>query len=727
MLHKLLAAMMTCSVLACTATHAYGAGALLTLDTTQNTQAIQAYEVLELTFRQPGAAYAGPFHDVTIDVTFTSATGKTFTVGGFHYGSLQKPQIIRRTAPGQRRAQIEYKFAAADTWKARFAPAETGRWTWAFIFRNNSGQEAKGAGQFLCVKGRHPNAGFVRQDPNSPFRWVFDDGGPYFPIGLQEGYGDGQGLGTFLANMAMEGPFRLDRPASWPAPPPGAAFQPGPSMNPQNADVHYRRYSRCGFNLFRFSQANNTPLLNDNLERYLVQEAIMTDELMQHARKYRMRIMYGIFGFQNAFNDHPDNAAGMEKVKRFIKYSVDRWGAYIDFWELLNEQNANDRWYEITVPYLKSIDPYHHPVATSWERPQLAEIDVSAPHWYTGINNLNCDQDTASLATQWKKFQKPVIVGEHGNTSPSKPAEKRPGIGGVWDINSATRMRIRNWTALFSQISFVFWNTSYAKDGHYMNIWLGPKERQYVRAMQDFAYCMGGGLEPARLTLTPHDGVRGFAMASKNRAGVYLHHFRDHETPVRNLSITLDVPRAAKGYWYSTETAAILKTIDCPAGTQTFAVPEFIIDLALLITPDGPPDIDKDGKPNDVDDDNDNDGVPNAKDAFPLEPEEWADRDGDGIGDNLDADKDADGVGDDDNHNGIADFLEMDFDGDGVPRASAVPWDAFPLDPKEWRDTDGDGVGDNADDDDDGDGFTDQEELKAGTDPLNKLSFPVTK
>jgi len=53
-----------------------------------------------------------------------------------------------------------------------------------------------------------------------------------------------------------------------------------------------------------------------------------------------------------------------------------------------------------------------------------------------------------------------------------------------------------------------------------------------------------------------------------------------------------------------------------------------------------------------------------------------------------------------------------------------VPWDAFPRDPKEWRDTDGDGIGDNADPDDDGDGFTDDEERRAGTDPLDPVRFP---
>ncbi len=71
--------------------------------------------------------------------------------------------------------------------------------------------------------------------------------------------------------------------------------------------------------------------------------------------------------------------------------------------------------------------------------------------------------------------------------------------------------------------------------------------------------------------------------------------------------------------------------------------------------------------------DTDGDGVPDSDDAFPNDPSESKDFDGDGIGDNADADDDGDGV--DDNV------------------------DAFPYDKAEQVDADGDGIGDNADTD----------------------------
>ena len=146
-------------------------------------------------------------------------------------------------------------------------------------------------------------------------------------------------------------------------------------------------------------------------------------------------------------------------------------------------------------------------------------------------------------------------------------------------------------------------------------------------------------------------------------------------------------------------------------------------------------DTDSDGVSNTFDRDDDGDRVPDAGDAFPLDPAEWADTDRDGVGDYADAfpydyeeqfDTDGDGVGnfsdDDDDGDGVADDEDAypldtnndgtnnrddpDDDGDGVVDAA----DAFPLNASESADTDGDGTGDNADTDDDGDGVADAQD-----------------
>ena len=77
-----------------------------------------------------------------------------------------------------------------------------------------------------------------------------------------------------------------------------------------------------------------------------------------------------------------------------------------------------------------------------------------------------------------------------------------------------------------------------------------------------------------------------------------------------------------------------------------------------------------------------------SDDAFPLDPAETLDSDGDGVGDNSDPTPNGE---------------DTDSDGDGVPDTE----DAFPNDSSETLDTDGDGIGNNADTDDDGDGYPD--------------------
>jgi hypothetical protein len=122
---------------------------------------------------------------------------------------------------------------------------------------------------------------------------------------------------------------------------------------------------------------------------------------------------------------------------------------------------------------------------------------------------------------------------------------------------------------------------------------------------------------------------------------------------------------------------------------------------------------------NNANEDSDGDGVPDADDAFPVDPYESLDTDGDGVGNNADGDDDGDGVADaedafsldsgeslDTDGDGVGNNADNDDDGDGVTDSE----DAFPLDSNESLDTDGDGVGNNADNDDDGDGVSDSED-----------------
>ena len=131
------------------------------------------------------------------------------------------------------------------------------------------------------------------------------------------------------------------------------------------------------------------------------------------------------------------------------------------------------------------------------------------------------------------------------------------------------------------------------------------------------------------------------------------------------------------------------------------------------------PDDDNDGIADTDDDDDDNDDINDSNDVFPSDSSEWSDHDSDGIGDNADTDDDNDGVPDsedafpfnpeersDNDNDGIGDNADTDDDNDGVEDNL----DAFPLDDSESIDTDLDGIGNNADPDDDNDGIRDEDD-----------------
>ncbi len=163
------------------------------------------------------------------------------------------------------------------------------------------------------------------------------------------------------------------------------------------------------------------------------------------------------------------------------------------------------------------------------------------------------------------------------------------------------------------------------------------------------------------------DVEQTFTAISNSKGDVFLH-YTPHKTGVHEVAIRL-IP------WEN------YKSND---KKNDKIIKKFFVDA----------DSDGDGVGNQLDKDDDNDGVKDVDDHFPFDAKESVDTDEDGIGNNADTDDDNDGI------------LDVD--------------DAFPLNASEAGDIDGDGIGDKEDDDDDGDGIRDDAEKTAGTDPQKK-------
>ena len=500
---------------------------------------LPCYDVVELSLELE-ANYAQPFFDVTLQAVFTSPEGAQKTVEGFYYGGNQ--------------------------WKVRFRPDTPGTWPYTLVASDVSGARTQATGEVACTPSSAE--GPIRRQSGNPYTWAFADGRPYVPIGLQDCF-DPHELPDF--RMLIDGEGRSDGRARH------ITF-----------DDYLSIYHDAGFNLFRFSPNNCSYPLFDDLDHFLQPASLATDTLLASAHDHGYRVMYGLFGgyatpVKPAFGFGPLGPGDtLEKERRFIRYSVARWGVYVDFWELLNESSAPDEWVSKMADYVRQIDPERKPVTTSWEKPQLAAIDINAPHWYEREDDLQSDVRVAQLAATWKSAGKPVIVGEQGNT------------GYNWDPTSAVRMRVRTWTALFEDVAFVFWNTGFAKDNGRgtpgaANLYIGPEERGYIRVLRQFSDRLDANMQPVSVGVSEPAHARAYGLTSDTLAAVYLNHADDHTTPIAGLTLTVAAPATVRpdgvltATWIDPASGATVASLPIGPGPQTLAVPPFAVDLALLI------------------------------------------------------------------------------------------------------------------------------------------------
>lgn len=506
----------------------------------QNAELLPCYDVFELTAKHDGI-YDNNFFDVELAAVFTSPAGQQIRRSGFFYGG--------------------------DEWKVRFRPDEPGHWTYTYDLMARNGFRGQGVGAFECTAS--DATGPVFRHPENPHRWVFANGQPYFPVGLQDCVAIS---GSQLMNMPIDGEQRTEA---------------SPEVSPEE---YFALYGQAGFNLFRFSQNNCSYALFDNLDHYREAESIVTDQILSLASEHGFRVMFGFFGLY----DDPgqgwwlfDNPTIMAKEKRFLDYAIARWGVYVDFWELLNESYTSDIWITLMANHVRSVDPDQKPITTSWDRPYLPAIDLVAPHWYESESEFQSDLRVVQQAAQWKQAGKPVIFGEQGNT------------GMNWDPLSGMRMRLRTWTALFQEISFIFWNTNWAKNGMFQgqytpggaaNIYLGPAERGYIQVLQDFASRLDADVRMTSVDVSSPGQIRAYGLVSNTGGAAYLHHFANHTTPISEAQITLDLPptpcRNGKlcAEWIEPATGNVLACLLISPGRQTLTVPSFTVDMALLVT-----------------------------------------------------------------------------------------------------------------------------------------------
>jgi hypothetical protein len=377
---------------------------------------VALYDPIDITVDLAGT-WDNPFDpdDVRLDALVTTASGATYEMPGFflvpHQRQVSRGMEIMMPASG-------------GQWCVRLAATEVGPLRCELRARDRSGSVnlALPTIQVAASAAR----GFVRTSAADPRYLAFSNGSPYLPIGhnLPIYPTSGQLADEAIAKMAAAG---------------------------ENWNRWWLSASGIGLEW------------EPTLGRYRQAQAARLDFALQLAREHGFVYMLCLDTHQdfreggwgaNPFNlanggpcktpgDWFTDATARRHYRNRLRYTVARWAAspQVLCWEFGNEfegwadtsQEALLAWHKEMAAYLRSIDPYRHPITTSfWSKTgpevfwQIPEIDIVQTHCYTNNDANVAEQVREYCLHQWRTFQKPHIFGEFGIRSHDTTADKDP-------------------------------------------------------------------------------------------------------------------------------------------------------------------------------------------------------------------------------------------------------------------------------------------------------------
>ena len=275
--------------------------------------------------------YANPFADVTVDGTFTSPSGRAYTIPAFYDGEA--------------------------TWRLRFSPGESGRWTYRTCSRPSDPDLAR-EGSFEVEPG--PGRPFLQATPGRAWGFHDETGEPVFLLGdtVYNLFGMaycGVDVQSFLERRARQG-FNLLRvrlPVSPFHPPEGYSTWQTRRTWPWGGSEQAPCFDR--FNLDYFRTVDQVVGMAERLGLGL--------EMIMEA-----------WGFEFPFNSRHIFTAEWEEL--WLRYLIARYDAFscVYFWTPLNEYEfypngdwhykpLADRWAMRIGRWIKGVAPHGHIVS----------------------------------------------------------------------------------------------------------------------------------------------------------------------------------------------------------------------------------------------------------------------------------------------------------------------------------------------------------------------------
>lgn len=464
-------------------------------------QTVPKFGLFEVTLKSD-AKPTNPFTDTSARATFTSPSGKEIAVDGFYFGG--------------------------DEWHVRFVPREHGQWRY--------GATLEGAGKTLRQKGTFACAGtsghgFLRVSKRNNYRLEYEDGTPFYPIGIQTC----SFLGPDFDGPAADGNWRYVRPDEW-----AEAFDG--AVNLVRTQMGQGTRSGCALPLIWApdKDAGETGPAGP-IDRYDTDVAARMDKAFVTYRSHNMAqilILFqdmslwgnggsGCFGLvRDIVNNKNLHAANLPLQEKYIRYIVARFGCFVDIWELFNEDSyAPDDYLAHIATVVRHADPYGHLITTNYARPDAPWCEVLTWHEYMGADANETDAYLNQQIGALKSHGKCVINTEFGNQ------------GALSNVDPV-KWRIAVWTAFMNESSMLFWGASGRKlavgenkgKGN-ANAYIGPDSRQHFRVLSEFTRDMPIDMKPVAIGYHNQRNMRTYALSNGQVTAIYVHHFADHTQP----------------------------------------------------------------------------------------------------------------------------------------------------------------------------------------------------
>lgn len=410
--------LMGCLLLGYTVPTCAGAAELqVELSLSEKTRAaiVHCFDTAEFDVHVRGGAqpWSNPYdpNDVTVDAVFQGPDGQTLKLPAFWYVPY------RRYEKADGSIDVQPVPDAEASWRVRFAPTSSGRWSGTVHVRDRSGKASSRTLEFEVAAPRPGRHGFVQRARGAGGNryFAYHDGTPYFLIGMNTGWArDNQGLRDFDAWFSALSRSEANFARVWTA---------------------WRPLETAETGTGRYDQAN----------------AAYHDETLRTAERNRLSLMlalgtYGDLTTGGPFNEgqwakNPYNARNGGPVpeneplsfftqsdarrlyRNRLRYLTARYGAYtsLGFWEFWNEGTGPPAWYAEMSRELRRLDPYQRPITTSFTTTgpadvwKLPDMDLTQMHRYGDEGSLrDIAPGLPGNARVHDTFQKPHLVGEFG-------------------------------------------------------------------------------------------------------------------------------------------------------------------------------------------------------------------------------------------------------------------------------------------------------------------------